>query len=100
MFIKFSPQVSDKKLVVTKKGDALTINGEVFDFTGLPEGGLLPNTAISSEYIVGTVFREAGKVNITLLLPISIDAPSEATFPTPLVDPLDGELKLPKGTNV
>lgn len=100
MKIFLSPQVCDKKLVVTKKGDALTINGASFDFTQLPLGGFLPGEAIGSDIILGDVTRDADGLVLTLFLPIAVDAPDEANFPQPLINPADGELKFPKGTNV
>ena len=100
MLINLSPQVSGKKLVVTKKGDALTINGVSLDFTQLPEGGVLPRSAVNCDFIVGSVIRVDGDLVVTLLLPIAMDAPEEATFPSPLVNPPDGKIKFPNGVNV
>lgn len=99
MKINLSPQVNDKKLVVTKKGDSLTINGESFNFAQLPEGGLLPATAVASEFIVGDVARVNGELLLTILIPISVDAGEEATFPKPILNPADGKIKFPKGVN-
>lgn len=100
MLIKLSPQVSEKNLVVSKKGDTLTINGVSLNFSQLPEGGILPSSAIDSDFVVGDVTRVDGDLKLTLLIPISMDATEEATFPSPLVNPPDGKIKFPNGVNV
>ena len=46
MKINLSPQVRTDTLVVSKSGDALTINGIVYDFAPLTEGSTLPVEAI------------------------------------------------------
>ncbi|PRC05092.1 hypothetical protein CQ006_12285, partial [Pseudomonas cedrina] len=46
MIIKLIPQRRDDELVVSKRGDVLTINGESFDFRELPEGAALPSSAV------------------------------------------------------
>ncbi|HCI1794214.1 TPA: hypothetical protein NOE57_006458, partial [Pseudomonas aeruginosa] len=46
MIIKLSPFAplpgSDERLSLSRAGDVLTVNGQAFDFTPLPEGGELP----------------------------------------------------------
>ena len=95
MHIHLSPQVRDERITVLKTGDALTVNGQTFDFTPLPEGAVLPAASVACEYIVSDVTRTGGHVVLTLLLPIAWDAPHEACFPQPLIDPQDGPLALP-----
>lgn len=99
MIIQLSPQVNPSKLTVSKQGDSLTINGELFDFSPLTAGSMLPAVAVGSDFIIGNVYRKDGQLNITLLLPILFDAPAPATFPTPIINPPDGEIDLPEGTN-
>ena len=98
MRINLTPQVREKQLAVTKLGDSLTINGQTFDFTPLPEGAVLPAASVACEYIVSDVTRTDGRVVLTLLLPIAWDASHNACFPQPLIDPPDGPLALPGGT--
>ncbi len=95
MRINLSPQVRNGTLKVSKKGDKLTVNGQIFDFGKLPEGATLPGEAVACEYIVGGVTRKEGQLLLTLLLPIAWDAPHEACFPEPIIDPPDGPIALP-----
>ena len=95
MKINLSPQVRAGTLVVTKSGDALTINGVVYDFTPLTEGSTLPAAAVDCEYIVGEVKREDGEIELTLLLPITRDASEAAKYPEPITMTTDGEVALP-----
>lgn len=100
MKITLSPQFSEKKIAVSKKGDTLTINGISVDFTQLPEGAFLPAEAINVDSILGGVTRDSEGLNLTLIIPVTLDASKEALFPEMLVNPPDGKLKFPKGTNV
>jgi len=95
MKINLSPQVRTDALEVHKAGDKLTVNGEEFDFTQLPEGGVLPATAVNCEFIIGDVRREGGELQLTLLLPIAWDAPESCAFPQPILNPADGRVPLP-----
>lgn len=95
MRISFSPQLRDGKLVVVKAGDVLTINGDPFDFSVIPEGATLPADAVGSEWVVGEVSRQGGELRITLLLPHSINASPVVTFPADIVGPADGPVSVP-----
>ena len=96
MKINFSPQRRDDTLAVTKQGDVLTINGTDYDFTDLTDGGTLPADAVDSEYVIGSVDRVDGDLELTLLLPHGPNATEAARFPEPIIDPADGEVELPK----
>ena len=96
MNIKLSPQRRDDTLTVIKQGDVLTINGTEYDFTDLPDGGTLPADAVDSEYVIGSVDRVNGELELTLLLPHGANASEAARFPQPIIDPADGEVELPK----
>jgi len=96
MKISLSPQRRDDVLTATKQGDVLTINGTEYDFSQLPDGGTLPADAVESEYVIGSVNRVNGELELTLLLPHGADASEAARFPTPIIDPADGEVELPK----
>ncbi|MHA6731651.1 hypothetical protein [Devosia sp. A369] len=94
MHISFSPQHRDDTLAITKSGDALTINGEAFDFSVLSEGDDLPEAAfIGTDFIEGPVTRISGQVLITVRLPYQRDGRVES--PGPLINPPDGLLVLP-----
>lgn len=95
MHINLSPQVRDGTLAMSRHGDKLTINGQVFDFTPLPDGAVLPAAAVACEFIQSDVTRMAGQIVMTMILPIAWNAPHEACFPVPIVDPVDGPIPLP-----
>lgn len=97
MKINLSPQFrTDNTMTITKQGDVLTINGVVYDFTQLPDGGELPADAVDCEFVISSVKRVNGELEFTLLFPISYNASEAARFPEPIINPADGELELPK----
>jgi len=83
-------------LMLSKSGDALTIDGETFDFTALPDGATLPADAVGCPRVVAPVERIGGQLIITLSLPITTDASEAACFPADIVNPPDGEVRLPQ----
>jgi hypothetical protein len=97
MLIKLSPIRSDKTLVVSKKDDVLTVNGEVFDFSPLKEGQVLPADAIKSEWFIGDVSRVEGELILTLVLPHGPNPSQNVAFPKDLVNVKNGKVKLPTG---
>ncbi|WP_193039468.1 MULTISPECIES: hypothetical protein [unclassified Pseudomonas] len=96
MIIKFCPQRRDDELTVSKRSDVLTINGELFDFRELPEGAVLPASAVECDFVIGDVTRLNGELIITLLLPCGPEATDAANFPLDIVSPPDGKVSLPK----
>jgi hypothetical protein len=96
MIIKLSPQRRDDALILVKSGDKLTINGEVFDFTPMPEGGTLPAEAIASGWFVEDVRRENGELLIHLLLPNPVNYSPAQAFPADLLNVPDGSIALPE----
>ena len=95
MKINLSPQRRDDQYTLTKSGDTLTLNGEVFDFSQVAEGDILPREAIDSVYFAGDVTRTAGQLELTLLLPHGYPAPEATRFPQPILNPPDGPITLP-----
>jgi len=95
MRISFSPQRRDDALTVTKQGDVLTINGEAFDFSDLPDGATILAGAVPCEWIVGPVERIGGDLQLTLILPHGPTPSAAVAFPEPLANPPDGPLLLP-----
>lgn len=93
MKLSFFVQRRDDELTVSKSGDTLTINGDELNFSALPEGATLPASAIHCEWVLGSVTRMDGHVDLTLILPAPAGASLER--PTQLVDPEDGVLTLP-----
>ena len=96
MRIEFRPIIMDFALAVTKAGDLLTINGESFDFSALPAGGMVPAGEVPCDFIVGPVERdEDDGLSVTLLLPCRYDAPPARLNPSPIISPPDGPITLP-----
>jgi hypothetical protein len=96
MKITLSPQRRDDTLEVIKSGDTLTINGEAYDFSVVPDGATLPRDAVDCAWLSSDVERIDGVLHLTLLFPHGADASYAARFPTPLLDPADGLLELPQ----
>ncbi|MFO6130214.1 hypothetical protein, partial [Pseudomonas aeruginosa] len=82
MIITLSPYVvlpgSDEHLMLSRDGDVLTVNGQSFDFTPLPEGSELPAEAIGSEWFAGPVVRREGRLEFSLRLPLADGASAAA----------------------
>lgn len=95
MIINLSPQRRDDALVVSKTGDILTINGERYDFSTLPDGATLPRGTVPCAFLDGDVERIDGQLVLTLLLPHGPNPPPHVAFPDPIIDPPDGEIILP-----
>jgi hypothetical protein len=76
MQIVRTPQRNDGTLEFSIAGDILTINGEAFDFSVIPEGGYVE--AVPSVWIVGPVKREAGEIVLTLIEPYGSPEPEPA----------------------
>lgn len=95
MNLIFSPVRRDDRLTLRRTGDVLTINGEAFDFSALPDGATLPREAIACGWIAGDVTREDGVLHVPLILPHGASAPQETLFPVPLTLTDDGPVDLP-----
>lgn len=96
MKITLQPQRSDDILTVVKAGDTLSINGEDFDFSVIPDGAALPAEAVDCSYITDKIERIDGELSLTLLLPHGSDASEAARFPEPIFNPVDGPVELPQ----
>lgn len=95
MHITFSPIRADARLSATKIGDVVTINGDAFDFAGLPEGGEIEVGGVPCEWIIGPVQRIGGKIHLTLRLPLGPNPSYAVAFPATLIDPPNGILAIP-----
>lgn len=95
MQITLSPMRRPDMLDLSRAGDTLTINGELFDFSILPEGASLPADAIDSDWFAGPVTRVDGALHVVLVLPHGDHAPEETRFPLPLTLTGDGPVTLP-----
>lgn len=96
MIIKLSPQRRDDTMSAVKLGDVLVVNGKAFDFSGVHEGDLLPNSAIDSPWFSGDVERIGGGLVLTLYLPNPINYSYEQAFPQPLLNVPDGRVAFPR----
>lgn len=95
MKIELSPVRRDDRYTLAVTGDVLTINGEAFDFTALPEGASLPREAVACDWLISDVERQGGDLRLTLRLPHGAGAPDETRFPQPLIVTTDGPVALP-----
>ncbi len=95
MIIKLIPQRRDDTLKVIKSGNALTVNGEVFDFSPMTDGSTLPRAAISSQWFAGDVEMQNGELTLTLLLPLPANYSPEQAFPVDLTNVPDGQVIFP-----
>jgi hypothetical protein len=86
----------DGTLTMSRTGDVVTINGEDFDFSVLPDGALLPRDAIDSPWISGAVTRDGGVLNIPMILPHGPDASETVRNPDPVEVTEDGPISLPE----
>lgn len=95
MYLTFSPMRRDDRLMLSRAGDVLTINGAAYDFGPLPDGATLPQEAVDCEWLAGPVDRIDGVLHVALILPHGADAPHEALFPQSTVLADDGPVALP-----
>jgi hypothetical protein len=95
MDITLHPMRSDTSLTLEKTGDVLTVNGEVFDFTNIPDGATLPRDAVAADWLAADVQRVNGTLELAIIFPHGAKAPHEALFPAPIIAPPDGPISLP-----
>jgi hypothetical protein len=95
MKIKLSPQRRDDDLTLIKDKDCLLINGEIFDFSQLVEGAVLPFGSINCDFIVGDVYRKNGVIELVIVLPYNKHHSNQRKFPTDIIINFDGEVELP-----
>ena len=97
MRIEFVPQFRDDGIPLTmhRAGDVLTINGEAFDLSGIPEGATLPRAAVACDWLVSDITRTGGVLHLTLTLPHGADAPQETRFAAPITLTANGPVSLP-----
>jgi len=95
MKLTLTPMRHDGTLTLHRAGDVLTINGEAFDFSPLPDGATLPREAVDCAWLASDVERIEGTLHLTLLLPHGADAPEETRFPAPITLTADGPVILP-----
>ncbi len=97
MKLTFIPQRRDDGLSLSRSGDVLRINGEDFDFSGLPDGSILPGPAVACDWISGEVSRRQGVLHIPIILPLGPNPSKVACFPVDMILSEDGPVMLPVG---
>ena len=95
MRITLTPIRRNQTLTLVKTADTLTVNGELFDFSGIPEGATLPQEAIACEWLASDIERVGGQLHLALILPHGAKAPPETLFPAPITLETDGPVLLP-----
>ena len=95
MKLTFTPMRRDDHIELSKQGDTLTINGEAFDLSGIPEGATLPREAVQCDLLASDIERINGVLQLTLILPHGAQAPQETLFPVPIHQTQDGPVDLP-----
>lgn len=96
MIIRFSPQRRDDTLTLEKtSGDRLRINGELFNFNPLEDGGTIPADNIPCDWIAGDVERIDGEVHVTVILPHGPNPSQSVAFPEPITVTEDGAIAIP-----
>ncbi len=81
MQIDFTPVRTDAALTHVVDGDVLTLNGEAFDFSEVPEGAVLPREAVACSWLASDVTRRQGEICLTLIRPHGPEADAAERFP-------------------
>jgi hypothetical protein len=95
MKLILSPMRCGTPLAVFRSGESLTLNGEAFDFSQVPDGATLPRAAIASDWIAGDIERIGGLLHVPLILPHGARAPRATLVPAPITLTDDGPVALP-----
>lgn len=95
MQITLRPMRGDRPLQLERSGDRLIVDGEMFDFTPLPDGATLPRDAVACRWLADDVRRIGGVLHLTLVLPHGPDAPHDTRFPSNVAMTGDGPVPLP-----
>jgi hypothetical protein len=81
MKISFTPQRSDRELLLSVSGEVLTINGTVYDLSVIPEGASLNASATDSDALFNDISRDNGELSLTILLQHKADPHKAISFP-------------------
>jgi hypothetical protein len=95
MKISFSPVLGGAEYDITVEGDTIWLDGVELDFSPMPEGAWLPNSAIDCDNVIGDVIRKDGHIEITVRLWHGSNAPYERRFPEPILVTEPGSVELP-----
>lgn len=95
MKISLIPQRRDSALELRRCGDLLTLNGEDFDLSAIPDKATLPRAAVDCAWLASDIARIDGVLQLALFLPHGPEAPAQTLFPAPLSLTVDGPVVLP-----
>jgi hypothetical protein len=95
MKMNFTPYRAPAPMTVSVAGDVITVNGEAFDLSAIPEGATLPREAVDCDWLASDIERQDGQLRLTLRLPHGPDAPEATRFPQPITITADGPVALP-----
>lgn len=96
MHISFSTQRRDDALTIEQTlTDRLRINGELFNFSTMEDGDVIPAGTIPCDWITGPVEKIDGEVRLTLILPHGPNPSQAVAFPQPVTVTEDGPIALP-----
>lgn len=101
MIISFSPRRCDDNLILEKiDEDIISINGDIFDFGLIPEGGYIPESVIPTSWISGPVKRINGEICLKVTLPHGPSPETFQSFPDSISVTEDGIIDIPRNTIV
>lgn len=95
MKLNFTPYRAPAPMTVSVAGDVITVNGEAFDLSAIPEGATLPKEAVDCDWLASDIERQGGALELTLRLPHGPHAPEATCFPQPITITTDGPVALP-----
>ena len=96
MKITARPQIRDSRPRYEVDGEALIIDGDRFDFGPLPDGAILPESALESEWFPEDIKRVDGELHITVIVPFSPYQREVLGQRWVVENPEDGDLPLPE----
>lgn len=84
-------------LALAVQGDVLSVNGQLFDLSVIPDGSTLPDAGKASGclYLTGNIERTGGELHVTLRMPVSDNPTPAQAYPEPLRITADGPVHLP-----
>lgn len=95
MQINFTPMRREEALDISRSGDMLTVNGETFDLSVIPDGATLPREAVGCDWLASDIERVDNVLHLSLILPHGANAPQDTLFPQPITLTADGPVALP-----
>jgi len=101
MKIKLFPSLDFDTISAVIDGDKITINGEIIDLSGIPDGYRLPAIAVGNRFFLSGsrdyVERIGKTLHFALRLPVAWDSPEEYRNPVEpiVIDARSGPVKFP-----